>query len=259
MPTAALADVLELEASEQIDSSKRTFLRLAGLVGLGVVASQAFPDKAKAFVLGGNPSSTVIGVKNASNTRINPATEDTLALVQAQTTKLTFDGSNNLYVQAASNFASQLENGSNVVINPATQDTLALIKAQTDKFTFDGSNYLQTTVGGTGNIVGLKDTTSTQINPATDDSLVYLRRIVKIMESQGSVDGQNRQRVSIDSWGLPTGPGTSSGLAVPRVSVATDSAFNAAITSINTWDRGMFIDPARTTYSVAMRAYLAFS
>lgn len=73
------------------DESRRNFLKLAGIAGVGIVASQLLPEKASALVLGSSPTTGVVGVKNASNTRVNPATEDTLAtLIAGQgVTKLT--------------------------------------------------------------------------------------------------------------------------------------------------------------------------
>jgi hypothetical protein len=61
------------------DNNKRFFLKALGLAGVGVVASQLLPGKASALVMGSTPSSSVVGVKNASNSRINPATEETVA------------------------------------------------------------------------------------------------------------------------------------------------------------------------------------
>ena len=61
------------------DQNKRMFLKALGIAGVGIAASQLLPSKAEALVMGSSPSSSVVGVKNASNTRINPATEDTLS------------------------------------------------------------------------------------------------------------------------------------------------------------------------------------
>ena len=60
------------------DANKRTFLKLAGVAGLGVIASTVIPRQAQGYVLGSAPTSGVVGVKNASNTRVNPATEESL-------------------------------------------------------------------------------------------------------------------------------------------------------------------------------------
>lgn len=56
------------------DSSKRVFLKALGIGGLGLVAASLLPKKADALVLGGTPTSSVVGVKDSSNTRIDPAT-----------------------------------------------------------------------------------------------------------------------------------------------------------------------------------------
>ncbi len=73
------------------DSNKRFFLKTLGIAGAGVVASQLLPNRASALVMGTTPASSVVGLKNSSNVRINPATEDTLStLISGQgVTKLT--------------------------------------------------------------------------------------------------------------------------------------------------------------------------
>jgi hypothetical protein len=60
---------------------------------VGLVASQFFPKKTEALVMGSTPTSGVVGLKNSSNVRINPATEDTLSslLTGMGVTKLTIN------------------------------------------------------------------------------------------------------------------------------------------------------------------------
>ncbi|MFT7565367.1 MAG: hypothetical protein ACI8V7_000365 [Candidatus Paceibacteria bacterium] len=72
------------------DNGKRKFLKVAGFASAGVVASQLLPKKASAFIMGSSPTTGVVGVKDSTNTRINPATEETLDQV-LKTTDLTFD------------------------------------------------------------------------------------------------------------------------------------------------------------------------
>ncbi len=74
-----------------LDAAKRTFLKLAGVAGLGLVAASVLPKSAKAYVAGSAPTSAVVGVKDSSNARIDPATESTLqSLLTGQgVTKLT--------------------------------------------------------------------------------------------------------------------------------------------------------------------------
>jgi hypothetical protein len=89
--------------SEQIivdDHKKRTFLKIAGVAGAGLAASQLFPKKASALILGSSPTTGIVGVKNDSNTRINPATEETVDSI-LKTTDLDFDGSGYLNVNVA--------------------------------------------------------------------------------------------------------------------------------------------------------------
>jgi hypothetical protein len=77
--------------AEVTDDGKRVFLKALGVAGVGVAISQLLPKNASALVMGSTPSSSVVGVKNGSNTRINPATEEGLqSLIAGQgVTKLT--------------------------------------------------------------------------------------------------------------------------------------------------------------------------
>lgn len=66
------------KSESSVNAKKRTFLRLLGLIGLGFIASSFFSKKADALVFGSAPSSSTVGVKDASNARINPATNEKL-------------------------------------------------------------------------------------------------------------------------------------------------------------------------------------
>lgn len=66
------------ERAAAADANKRAFLKVAGIAGLGVVASTVLPRQAHGYVLGNAPTSGVVGVKDASNTRVSPATEESL-------------------------------------------------------------------------------------------------------------------------------------------------------------------------------------
>lgn len=81
----------EEDFDEEVDDKKRMFLKMAGVAGLGMVASAVLPKKADAYIAGGAPTSNVVGVKDDANNRINPATEETVsALLTGQgVTKLT--------------------------------------------------------------------------------------------------------------------------------------------------------------------------
>ncbi len=221
--------VLELKKNSpklkdsETDGRKRTFLKLAGLAGLAVAASQLLPKKAEALVFGSTPASNVVGVKDSDNLRISPAKEG-----------------GNLATIAGKDFATQI--------------TLAAIKAQTDKLTFTGSD-LQTVGGSAASVVGLEDAVDTRINPATDDSLLYLRRMVKLMESQAAVDGQNRQRVAVESAVISSG-------TITTVTTVTTCSTVTSVTNVVTmagWNQQMFCDVAHNTYANALRSRLTFA
>ncbi len=209
------------QKSEKLEAGgrKRAFLKLAGLVGLGVAASTLIPKKAEALVFGSTPASNVVGLKDSSNVRISPAKED-----------------GNLATIAGKDFA--------------TQATLALIKTQTDKLTFDGTSNLKT-VGGAGvDPVGLKDTTSTQINPATDDSLTYLRRIVRQIDSLAVVDSAQRQKVTVEGATITSG-------TITTVTTVTTAASVTNLVALGGVDgRYLFIDTARNAYANGIRSNL---
>lgn len=81
----ALEQQKKIELEIEKDSNKRAFLKFAGLIGAGALASTLIPKKAEALVFGSTPSASTVGVKNSSNTLVNPATEETLsALVSGQ-------------------------------------------------------------------------------------------------------------------------------------------------------------------------------
>lgn len=68
-----------ISTQEIKDSEKRNFLKLASVAGAGLIASQLLPKRADALIMGSTPSASVVGVKDASNARINPATEETVS------------------------------------------------------------------------------------------------------------------------------------------------------------------------------------
>jgi hypothetical protein len=68
------------------DKNKRAFLKAAGIAGASLVASLLLPKKADALILGSSPTTGVVGVKDASNVRINPATEETVSTLATEAT-----------------------------------------------------------------------------------------------------------------------------------------------------------------------------
>ena len=86
---ATIPQSADSEQPQVIDQGKRNFLKVAGIAGAGLVASLLLPKKADALIMGSSPTTGVVGVKNAANTRINPATQETVATL-LKTSDLTF-------------------------------------------------------------------------------------------------------------------------------------------------------------------------
>jgi hypothetical protein len=87
---ATISQSTDSEQSEVNDQGKRNFLKVATIAGAGVIVSQLSPKKAQAFIMGSSPTTGVVGVKDAANARINPATEETVSSL-LKTSDLTFD------------------------------------------------------------------------------------------------------------------------------------------------------------------------
>lgn len=112
------------------------------------------------------------------------------------------------------------------------------------------------------NLVGVNNE---KINPATEESNLLLRRIVKLMESQAATDAAQRQRVLVDGMGsgLTLGTVTTVG-TVTSVTAITNSLPGGTNTignigTLNGWNQQMFADPARTAYNTGVRRWLSFS
>ncbi len=136
-------------SQEDIDDGKRVFLKLAGMVGLGVVASQVFSNKAEAYVMGSAPTSGVVGVKNSSNTRINPATDESLtSLLTGQgVTKLT----TNL---TASGTVRTPTSGKKIRVYATRFSLTADMTSVSFRFTSGGTDYEKFLAPKTGGLYG---------------------------------------------------------------------------------------------------------
>lgn len=131
---------------EAADSSKRNFLKIAGVAGVGLIASQLFPKSADALVMGSTPSSSVVGVKDDSNTRINPATEESVAAL------LTGQGVTKLSISlAASGNVRTPASGKKIRIYASRFSLTADATSVSFRFTAGGTDhekYVSPKVGG---------------------------------------------------------------------------------------------------------------
>lgn len=132
-----------------VDDNKRLFLKAAGVAGLGLAAGALFPKGAEAYVAGGTPTSNVVGVKDDSNTRINPATEETLSslLTGQEVTKLTIS-------LAASGTVHTPGSGKKIRVYATRFSLTADATTVGFRFTAGGSDYERYVAPKTGGLYG---------------------------------------------------------------------------------------------------------
>src|SRR3989344_3958894 len=92
----------EIKLETKIDNNKRTFLKVAGVTGLGLATTVLFPKAVDAYVAGSTPTSNVVGLKDDANTRINPATDESLFTLATEAAAATLLKPSDLTIDAGS-------------------------------------------------------------------------------------------------------------------------------------------------------------
>ena len=140
-------------------------------------------------------------------------------------------------------------------------------------------NFADTEAGGTisGNVVTLKADLTGMLNtdqlqifyesediPATENSMfntissiTWLKRIANLLSPLAVQDGNNRQRVVVDSSSLTNISSITSGVTLPTVTTVTTVSNIALIANID--PRYTMIDQAHTSYSTGIRSNLKFT
>jgi cell division protein FtsX len=93
----------------------------------------------------------------------------------------------------------------------------------------------------------------------TDDLVVMLSRIVKLLESNAVVDQQQRQRIALDT--IPAGvtlPTVTTVTGVTTVTTVGTVTTLANATAIAGMDREQWINAAKSVYAQSIRARLEF-
>lgn len=213
--------LLSLEEKGEKDGGKRAFLKLAGLVSLGVFASTLIPKKAEALVFGSTPAASHVGVKDSTNAPIDPATEGTLVDIKTNTAKLanlSFTGD----APAPTNFLMTAPvDASNNRISPATEQGLA-------------------NVGQSVN----------------DQSIWMLRKIITLLKPLGMTTGSQSNRLSIDVNAITTLPTLSTVTTVGTVTTVSSMTNLANIGNVNAFS--LMKDSAKNAYANSIRSKISF-
>jgi hypothetical protein len=137
------------DGSVAADDKKRAFLKIASIAGASLIASQLLPKKADALIMGSTPSSSVVGVKDDANNRINPATEETLSsLITGQgVTKLTTS-------LAASGTVCTPGSGKKIRVYASRFSLTADAASVSFRFTSGGTDYEKYLAPKTGGLYG---------------------------------------------------------------------------------------------------------
>jgi hypothetical protein len=105
----------------------------------------------------------------------------------------------------------------------------------------------------------------TTINPATDETILLLRRIVKLLEPSAVQDSSQRQRVTVENSTVAVTQATAANLNAV-VSQATAANLNANVGTVTNIaglggvdPRFQFIDQARNAFANGIRQNLNFS
>jgi len=218
-------------AEENIDDKKRSFMKVAGVIGAGALATTLLPRKAEAFVFGSTPASNVVGLKKADNTRIDPAQET----------------GGNLAAIAGKDFATQTTLSALSAKIPVQGPALMVASMPV---TIASNQAPIPTSMVAGGAVELNDSNGNNINPAQDESIIYLRRIVKQIDSLAVVDSAQRQKVTIDS--------ITGSLTLGTISTITNSVPTNVGTLASVDTRYFLIDTARNTYAAGIRNNLSW-
>jgi hypothetical protein len=92
----------------------------------------------------------------------------------------------------------------------------------------------------------LANNSGTVINPVQDETVILLRRLVKVMESQAVVDNQMRQRVVVD--------------AMPTTAVSGSLTTAGSVSTLNQIagvdSRWQIVDWSRQAYNSGIRSNL---
>jgi hypothetical protein len=110
----------------------------------------------------------------------------------------------------------------------------------------------------------LVDEKDAVVNPASEESIVLLRRMVRLLEQQAACDPAQRQRITLDAitggTTLPTVTAVGTVTTVSTVSSITAGTITTVGNAVQLagYDQRLYADWARQAYNTGIRAGLSF-
>ena len=101
------------------------------------------------------------------------------------------------------------------------------------------------------------DTSLAAVNPASDENVALLRRIVKLLETSGVQDSSQRQRITIDA--SPNGITLANAANVAGLVCIAASTAGGNVPIFMVDQRYEMADRARMAYAIGIRNNLTFS
>jgi hypothetical protein len=102
--------------------------------------------------------------------------------------------------------------------------------------------------------INLMNTSGTQVNPATEDTVMYLRKLIELLQPLATQDTNQRLRVNIDAGTITT---------VSTLSNFGGTATLPTVTSVNQLSgvdaKYIQMDTARLLYNQHIRSRLSFT
>ncbi len=202
------------QTEEVVDDKKRLFLKTLGIVGAGALVFSLLPKKVRAVSFGGVSTASKVKLKNSGGAQVDPATNTTLATV-----KTNFDS---LHTKDA----DIITNTANVIANTANLPTLTHYGSMAGSLPVvisDGQPTIP--VSGTGRF------TPAKLSAVDNNSLWYLRKVMKRLEPLNTVGTGQRQRLAVDGCTdmtfVNTGSATASvaGIGLPMYRDIARNAF----------------------------------
>lgn len=97
----------------------------------------------------------------------------------------------------------------------------------------------------------VRDSNNDEINPTTDETVVLLRRILKVLESNATIDSQQRQKITLDAITAALTLAT-----VTTVGSVGSVGGNYPSSTAGVDIRWQIMDQAKNTYANAIRSQL---